>query len=93
MVCHRLIDLASYSKQVVNNDSRYGHLDDNIDADGSFLTEEGQAVGFPTANGNLPLTAVFATFLPPLFDRKSNSKFTAVNSIYQNGKHTVNLPQ
>ena len=29
---------------------------------------------FPTANGNLPLTAVFATFLPPLFDRK-----TAVN--------------
>ena len=35
-----MIDLASYSKQVVNNDSRYGHLDDNIDADGSFLTED-----------------------------------------------------
>ena len=44
-------------------------------------------VGFPTANINLPLTGVFATFLSPLFDpksgSKSNSKFTVVNSIYR----------
>ena len=49
-------------------------------------------IGFTMVNSNLPLTAVFTTFLPPLFDRKSrnksNSKFTAVN-----GKYMVNLPQ
>ena len=39
-------------------------------------------IGFPTANGNLPFTAVIATFLPTFFYRKScgkpNGKFTAV---------------
>ena len=44
-------------------------------------------LGFPTANSNLPFTAVFTTFLPPLFDRKSrgksNGKFTAVKGIYR----------
>ena len=44
------------------------------------------SLGFPTANGNLSLTAVFSTFSPQLFDRKnrskSNDKFTTVNGIY-----------
>ena len=49
-------------------------------------------LGFPTANGYLPFTAVIATFLPPFFDRKSHGKpdgkFTAT-IIAVTTKHTV----
>ena len=44
-----------------------------------------RTIGFPMTKGNLPSTAVFATFLPPFFDSKSrgksNGKFNAVNGI------------
>ena len=47
---------------------------------------------FPTVNGNIPLTSVFATFLPPLLDRKScgksHGKFTAVSGKF----HIYNFP-